>query len=390
MKERRMKRIVSLIIACIITAMLCGCAGTKYLPISLEEEKQRLEATKPHDPITRKAQKMPAYEPPQKKGYTIGILMPNMYQDIWASQVRYMRERFAADGHTVIVRYADDNLDLQSQQIDELSADAADCLIIVAVDCAGIAPACYRAKIRGCKVISSDRLISDTKSIDAYVTFNTYETGRLQGEYIAEHLDLSSPKNLEIVSGPMDDINAMAFYDGAMIELKPLIENGQLVVRSGQISFEDTETPRWDYANAQERMEKILDEYYQDERLDAVLAAADCVAYGAMNALDSKGYFNSDEVSTIVTGQDAEIFQVQCIREGFASMTEFLDPIAYTDVVVPVAYAVLKSESLLSDTICNNGLKDVPTYLYNPKVIDKNNLEDLVNVGFYTHKEVFG
>ena len=43
-----------------------------------------------------------------------------------------------------------------------------------------------------------------------------------------------------------------------------------------------------------------------------------------------------------------------------------------------------------STTTYNNGVKDVPASTYDPYLIDKDNVQYLVDVGFYTDAEVNG
>lgn len=57
-----------------------------------------------------------------------------------------------------------------------------------------------------------------------------------------------------------------------MSVLQPYIDNGQLVVQSGQMGMDQVSTLRWDGATAQARMENLLSAYYTEERVDAVLS----------------------------------------------------------------------------------------------------------------------
>lgn len=70
------------------------------------------------------------------------------------------------------------------------------------------------------------------------------------------------PFNIELFGGSPDDNNAYFFYDGAMSVLQPYIDNGQLVVKSGQMGMDVVSTLRWDAATAQARMDNILTAHY--------------------------------------------------------------------------------------------------------------------------------
>ena len=112
--------------------------------------------------------------------------------------------------------------------------------------------------------------------------------GELQGQYIVDKLDLENqagPFTLEIFSGSQDDTNAISFYQGAMNKLQPYLDNGKLVVKSGQSSYTETAIQSWDSSKAQSRMDNLLSGYYADSHLDAVLVAADCLALGVISSL---------------------------------------------------------------------------------------------------------
>ena len=81
----------------------------------------------------------------------------------------------------------------------------------------------------------------ESDAVTYYATFDNYMIGQKQGEYIVDALNLEEedgPFNLEIVAGAPDDNNATFFYGGAMDVLQPYIDEGKLVVKSGQTDFE--------------------------------------------------------------------------------------------------------------------------------------------------------
>lgn len=92
--------------------------------------------------------------------------------------------------------------------------------------------------------------------------------------------------------------------------LQPYIDSGKLVVKSGQVSKDDTATANWDTEKAQSRMDAIIASYYADgTNLDAVLCSNDSTALGTANALESS-YTGS---WPIITGQDCDIANVKNI-----------------------------------------------------------------------------
>ena len=164
-----------------------------------------------------------------------------------------------------------------------------------------------------------------------------------------------------------------------------------LVVRSGQMTREQCATPNWDEAKAQERMDNILTTYYTGAKLDAVLCSNDSVSLGVQSALKSAGYNTADRPMPVITGQDANLPNVKAIVAGEQSMSVFKDTRALADQVVKMVDAILaKQQPEVNNTKdYNNGVKVVPSYLLEPKFVDKSNYKQLlIDSGYYTEAEL--
>ena len=269
-----MKRMLSLTLACLMILLsFAGCAGAKT-------------ASDPSKPV-------------------VGLCMPTKEQPIWIAQGKRLTEAFEAAGYKVEIEYAEDVVERQITQIENMLLKGCKYLVIAAVDGYAISDAVKKAKESGATVIASDRLIMNTADVDYYMTFDLVRMGEIQGEYIESALGLKDgkgPFTLEIFSGSPDDPNSIPFYEGAMSILQPYIDSGKLVVKSGQVSLDVTGTLKWDSATAQSRMDNILSSYYTDTKLDAVLVAADCLALGVISSLNSLGYGSAEKPFPIITG----------------------------------------------------------------------------------------
>ena len=324
---------------------------------------------------------------------TIGILMPTKEQTIWSIQGERLVAGFEEAGYKTMIEYAEDNASKQAEQIENMITKGADALIIVAVDGAALTDACEKAKEDGILVIAEDRLITNTDAVDYYVTFDLVKMGELQGKHIADTLDLENaagPFNLEIFSGSQDDPNAKLFYDGAMNILKPFIDSGKLVVKSGQVEYDVTAIKGWATEEATNRMDNLLSGFYADDKLDAVLVAADCLAMGVIPSLENAGYGAGDLAFPIVTGQDAELAAVKSIKAGKQSMTAFLDASKLVEIIVPLVSDLLAGKEVTPTSTYNNEVKDVPALTYEPYAITADNVDYLVEVGFFTEADING
>ena len=324
---------------------------------------------------------------------TVGILMPTKEQTIWSIQGDRLVEGFQKAGYETMIEYAEDDASKQAMQIENMITKGANVLIVVAVDGAALTDACEKAKEEGILVIAEDRLITNTDAVDYYVTFDLVKMGGLQGKHIEEKLDLKNaagPFNLEIFSGSQDDPNAKLFYQGAMEVLKPYIDEGKLVIKSGQTEYDVTAIPAWATEKATERMDNLLSGFYADAKLDAVLVAADCLAMGVIPALENAGYGSGDLAFPIVTGQDAELAAIKSIKAGKQSMTAFLDASKLVEIIVPLVTDLLAGKTVTPTSTYNNEVKDVPALTYEPLAITADNADYLVEIGFYTEADVNG
>ena len=324
---------------------------------------------------------------------TVGILMPTKEQTIWSIQGDRLVAGFQEAGYATLIEYAEDDTSKQVMQIENMITKGADVLVIAAVDSAALTTACEKAKEEGILIIADDRLITNTAAVDYYVTFDLVKMGELQGKYIADALDLANaagPFNLEIFSGSQDDANAILFYNGAMSVLKPYIDSGKLVVQSGQVEYDVTAIKGWDSAEARSRMENLLSGFYADKKIDAVLVAADCLTFGVVPALEDAGYGSGDLPFPVITGQDAELAAVKQIKAGKQSMTAFLDANELVKIIVPVTTSLLEGTVPEATGTYNNGVIDVPAQTYSPYAITAENVDYLVEVGFFTEEDING
>lgn len=92
------------------------------------------------------------------------------------------------------------------------------------------------AKAKSIPVISYDRLITGTDAVTYYVSFDNQQVCKIQGQYLIDKLKptVDDPKNIESFYGSLDDKNDLFFYEEAMQILKPYIDSGALVVKSGK------------------------------------------------------------------------------------------------------------------------------------------------------------
>ena len=324
-------------------------------------------------------------------GGLIGVAMPTKDLQRWNQDGENMKESLEAFGYEVDLQYASNGPATQVSQIENMINNGCQVLVIASIDGDSLGTVLAQAKEKNIPVIAYDRLIMNSDAVSYYATFDNYMVGTKQGEYIKEKLDLENaagPFNIEIVTGDPGDNNARYFYGGAMDVLKPYIDEGKLVVKSGQIDFETVATANWSTETAQSRMDAIISANYADgTKLDAVLCSNDSTALGVTNSLEA----NYTGEWPIITGQDCDIANVKNMIAGKQSMSIFKDTRTLASKVVEMVDAIMKGgEAPVNDKeTYDNGTGVIPSYLCEPVFADANNYKELlVDSGYYTEADL--
>lgn len=325
---------------------------------------------------------------------TVGIAMPTQSSERWVDDGNNMVEMFEELGYETDLQYAEDVVENQLSQIENMITRGVDILVIASIDGEALTDVLDQAQNLDIPVISYDRLIMNHEHVSYYATFDNFGVGVIQGEYIEDQLGLANgegPFNIELFAGSPDDNNAYFFWDSAMSILEPYIDNGQLVVRSGQTEFSQAATLRWSGSEAQERMDNILSAHYSDETLDVVYSPFDGISLGVISSLQAVGYGTDTRPLPVVTGQDAERSSVRSIIAGEQTQTVFKDTRALAEQAVNMADSVLNDqEPEVNDTeTYDNNVKVVPSYLLEPVSVDIDNYQEvLIDSGYYDEDEL--
>ena len=324
----------------------------------------------------------------------IGIAMPTHSDESWLRHTEYVRENCVRLGYTNFdEQWSEDVVSVQVSQIENMIMKGANVLIIAAVDGAALTDVLKKAADQGIKVIAYDRLIMNTPNVDCYITFDNFQVGVAEAQYIEDKLNLKSaggPFYVELFGGSADDNNSYFFYDGAMSILQPYIDQGKVIVKSGQFGIEKTGIQNWDGAVAQARMDNLLVAYYADgTKLDAILSPYDGLSIGIISSLKNAGYGTAARPLPIVTGQDAEVASVQSIINGEQTQTVWKDFREPGRICADMVDALIRGTPIpINDTTTyDNGVKVVPSFLCDVVSVDITNYMDLFTSGFYDRYE---
>lgn len=325
----------------------------------------------------------------------IGVSMPTQSLQRWNQDGANMKAELEKKGYAVELLYANDAVDQQIKDIENMITKGVKVLVIASIDGEALKGVLADAAKEGIKVIAYDRLIRGSENVDYYATFDNYLVGQLQGNYIIKALGLDTgakgPFAMEVFGGSPDDNNAYFFNGGAMDALKPHIESGALVIKSGQVDMEQIAIMGWKSEGAQARMDNLLTANYADQSIDVVLSPNDSLAQGIVASLKAAGYGTADKPFPILTGQDCDTTNVKMLIAGEQSMSVFKDTRTLAGKVVEMVDSILKgTEPPVNDTkTYDNGEKIVPSYLCEPVFADAANYKALlIDSGYYTEDQL--
>ena len=321
----------------------------------------------------------------------VGVSMPTKDLQRWNQDGENMEKLLKEAGFEVSLQFASNDVQQQLAQVETMINDGCEVVVIAAIEGSSLGAALDLAGEKGVKVIAYDRLLMDNANVDYYATFDNFKVGVVQGTYVKEALDLDNaegPFVVEFTAGDPGDNNAGFFFNGAMSVLKPYIESGKIVVKSGQVAFEEVATPTWKTEVAQTRAETVLASYYADgSDIDAWVCSNDSTALGVTNALEA----NYTGKWPIITGQDCDITNTKNMIAGKQAMSVFKDTRTLAAQVVKMVGQILNGETVdvNDEETYNNNVKVVPSFLCEPVFASVDNYKELlIDSGYYTEDQL--
>ena len=206
---------------------------------------------------------------------TVGVSWNNFNEPRWANfDEPASQEALQACGAKYISTDAGSSAEQQLADVENLIAQGANAIIILAQDGEAILPAVQSALDQGIPVVAYDRLIENPGSL--YVTFDNVEIGRLQAQSVLEQVPEG---NYVFIKGNSADANADFLREGQQEVLQDALDSGDIQ------NVGESYTDNWDPAIAQTNMEQFLTDNNND--VDAVLAENDGMAGGVVAALEA-------------------------------------------------------------------------------------------------------
>ncbi len=299
---------------------------------------------------------------------TIGVALPWLGTQNWKEAETMFNDALTAAGFTPLIQAADNEVATQQQQIEAMIENGAEVIVVGPIDGTQLGTVLETAAAAGIAVIGYDRLIENTEAVDAVVQYGSVQTGVVQAEALLaglKEMKGEAPYNVELFGGGPADPNAPNFFIGAMSVLQPYIDDGSIVICSGQTEFTQCATTDWDNSKAQARMDSLLAGFYSDKEIDGVLSPNDGIARAIITSCEQAG-----QPIPAISGLDAEDESIVWIAEGKQYSTVAKPTADLVAQTMEIITALQAGEDIPEYTVLtDNGAKEVPVYELPPVAI---------------------
>jgi len=303
----------------------------------------------------------------------VGLLMASYINLRWYKDQQFFEEKVKDLGAVPMVRDASNNPNSQLNQAIELIDSGVKVLVVIPVDSKAAGAIVSVAHKKGVKVISYDRLILES-DVDYYISFNSV----LVGEYMAKYVTEIKPKGRYIfINGPETDNNSLLINQGVMNILQPYINTGDIDLVLNKYLNEWIELDA--YLN--------IEEYFNyTKEIDVIITGGDILARGVLMSLDKWGLSGK----VLLTGQNGDLEAIHDILDGRQTMTMYKSLKTLGQKSAEIAVKLAKNEEIEWPEKIYNGKKEVPSILFEPVLVDKNNIrETVIADGHLTEEQVF-
>ncbi|MCX6730925.1 MAG: substrate-binding domain-containing protein [Candidatus Roizmanbacteria bacterium] len=303
----------------------------------------------------------------------IGFALGDLREERWQKDRDLFVEAAKKLGVYTQVVSANSNAELQNTQVENLISQSVDVIVIAPYDSekiAGVVELAHKANI---KIVAYDRLIKNS-DVDFYISFDNVKVGNMEAQGVTS---VKNTGNFAYIGGAPTDNNASLLKQGSMEVLNPLIKKGSVKLVIDEFMTD------WKPEESYNTIKKYL---ATGGKLDAVVAANDGTAFGAIRAL--KEYNLDGRIP--VSGQDAELSAVQRVIQGTQTLTVYKPIPALAQKAAEIAVELAKGETPQSNSKTYNGKIEVKSFFLDPIMVTKNNIDEtVIKDGFHSKNQVY-
>jgi len=332
---------------------------------------------------------------------TVGIVLPTKDEPRWIQDQTRFQDALKTAGISAEVMFSQGDSAKEKANVETLITKGIKVLVICPQDSAAAAAAADAAKKAKVKVISYDRLITGTSSVDFYVTFDSFNVGAAWGQFLVSKAT-GKGNNLYLYAGAASDNNAFIFFEGAWETLQPKIADGtfKIINSSEAIALQKNKTltrdqeakiigqvtTNWNPADAKSKAEaNLTSAKAADKGTVFILAPND----GTARAIADVYAVDTQVKKYFITGQDAEKASIQYIIDGKQSMTVLKDVRVLVNDAIQAAITFSKGQTPAVTKTYDNGKIKVPAKPSDVTTVTKDNVKAAVFVNVSSNLVVY-
>lgn len=307
----------------------------------------------------------------------IGMSFGTLQQEHWVKSRDIMQAVCDEQGVTFVVQSANDDMQKQISQCENLITQGIDVLILQALDTEAAAPIIQTAHEANVPVIGFVRPVQNC-DVDAFFGSNYKDCGVDQAEYA---LTVAPKGKYALIEGAPDDVNARVIHEGHMEVLQPHIDSGDI-----EIVYEQW-CDNWSADDALRYIEDCMTSNNND--IQFIICANDAFAASALTVLSEQNLVGT----VMMTGNDCDLTACQRIVEGTQGQTEYPCFPRIADATINAAIEMAKSGDISAYTngaTLNNGFKDVPfgagEHLYS---VTAENMDLVYTTGWHKVEDIY-
>jgi len=300
----------------------------------------------------------------------IGISLDSFLIERWQRDRDVFVSTASELGAEVNVQIANGDPLEQISQIEYFIQKDVDAIVVVAVDCYGLADIVQKAHDAGIYVVSYDRLVMNANT-DLYISFDNEMVGTMMAEALVANMPSGS--NIVSVAGSPTDQNVAQAQEG----FDAVIEQSDLHVVVAEYA------PNWLAETAYNVVNKAIADGLT---FDGVRCGNDDLASQAFFAL-SEHRLASD---VCLVGQDADLAACQRIVEGTQLMTVYKPVEKLAKEAAELVIQMIQGKKIEVSTTINDGTYKVPYEKLSPIMVTRENIDEvIIDGGFHRREQVY-
>jgi D-xylose transport system substrate-binding protein len=305
----------------------------------------------------------------------IGFLIRTFQLDRCVKERDFFTEKINSLGGEVIIRNADNSDQQQINQGLELLNQGIDVLVIFPVNGQTSGLIVREAHKKKVPVIAYESLIENC-DLDYFITADNKKGGELMTSYIT---NLAPNGDYILIGGDKSDKNAILIKEGQYNIIQSFVDKGEIKIKYDVYAD-------WSAEEGYFETKKYLDLSNSIPRV--ILSSNDGLATGVIKALEERNLAGK----VFVTGLDGELSALQRIAKGSQTVTIFksfkIQAYEAADMAMQIANGKKPDKT---KKMVFNGAVNVPSYLLEPVVVDKANLNEvIIKGGVFSEQEVYG